>query len=198
MSHYFINDENLKSNEFTFDYDYFNNKLKFISDYGVFSKNRVDFGTHLLLNSFTSIPEGLCLDLGCGIGVIGLALAKQFKKCFIHMVDINKRALSLATKNAKLNNIDNCKIYESNLYDNINDTFDLIVSNPPIRAGKKIVHQIIDDGYSKLNNDGFIYIVIQKKQGAPSLIKKMEEVFGNVEIINKKNGYYVIVSKKET
>lgn len=198
MSHYFINDDNLHSNEFTFDYHYAQHHLIFTSDNGVFSKNRVDFGTNLLINSIPQIPNGLILDLGCGIGIIGLSLAKCNPQAFCHLVDINQRAINLAIKNSQINNIKNVKIYESDLYQNVEDTFDMIITNPPIRAGKKIVHRIIEEGYSYLNSGGLLYVVIQKKQGASSLLIKMEEIFRNASIINKKNGYYVIVSKKET
>lgn len=198
MSHYFINDEHLKSDEFKFQYYYNNLKLTFISDRGVFSKNRVDFGTNLLIKSIDNLENKQVLDLGCGIGVIGITLAVINSNANFHLVDINRRALLLAEKNSQLNNAKNIQIYESNLYEGINTNFDVIISNPPIRAGKKIVHQIIDEGYKRLRNDGSIYIVIQKKQGAPSLRQKMEEVFGNIEVINKKNGYYVFYSKKGT
>jgi len=198
MSHYFINDDHLKSEEFEF-YYYFNDfKFTFISDFGVFSKNKVDFGTNLLINSINIVDSKRVLDLGCGIGIIGITLAKANPKSSFHLVDVNLRALKLAKKNSEINKARNVEIYKSNLYEKIKGNFDLIISNPPIRAGKKVVHQIIEDGFNYLDNGGEICVVIQKKQGAPSMKQKMKDVFGNVAIISKKNGYYVLCSKKGT
>ena len=200
MSHYYTNDPNLGNKESEFSYTYFGKELKFKSNLGVFSKERVDFGTNVLINSIPDLSwANSLLDVGCGVGIIGLCLRSKYRQLNIELVDVNTRALKLAAENAKMNGLDEdgkVVIKESNLYENVSESFDLIVSNPPIRAGKDVVHGVVKGGYEHLNKGGKIYIVIQKKQGAPSMESKMNEVFGNVKTIEKKNGYYIFESKK--
>ena len=137
------------------------------------------------------------LDLGCGVGIIGILIAKGFKGTNVTLSDVNEKALEFANKNIDLNNVKNARTVVSNLFENIDETFDVIVSNPPIRAGKAIVHGVIKDGFNHLCKGGFVYVVIQKKQGAESLKKVMEETFGNVTVVNKENGYMIYKSIKE-
>lgn len=200
MSHYYTNDPNLGNKESEFSYTYFGKELKFKSDLGVFSKERVDFGTNVLINSIPDLSwANSLLDVGCGVGIIGLCMKSKYRQLNIELVDVNTRALKLAAENAKMNGLDEdgkVVIKESNLYENVSKSFDLIVSNPPIRAGKDIVHGVVIGGYEHLNKGGKIYIVIQKKQGAPSMESKMNEVFGNVRTIEKKNGYFIFESTK--
>lgn len=197
MGQYFNNDPNLVSNERKITYTFLGENISLISDNGVFSKNRVDFGTNVLLNSLEDLSNiTSVLDVGCGIGTIGIAIGKKYKHLNVDMIDVNERAISLTNKNINNNKISNAKVYLSNLYTNVNNKYDMIISNPPIRAGKKIVHGVVEEGYNYLNSKGFIYVVIQKKQGAESMKKKMEEVFNNVEVINKENGYYILKSVK--
>ena len=200
MSHYYTNDPNLGNKESEFSYTYFGKELKFKSDLGVFSKERVDFGTNVLINSIPDLSwANSLLDVGCGVGIIGLCLRSKYRQLNIELVDVNTRALKLAAENAKMNDLDEdgkVVIKESNLYENVSESFDLIVSNPPIRAGKDVVHGVVIGGYEHLNKGGKIYIVIQKKQGAPSMESKMNEVFGNVKTIEKKNGYFIFESTK--
>ncbi len=197
MGQYFNNDPNLVSNERKITYTFLGENISLISDNGVFSKNRVDFGTNVLLNSLEDLSNiTSVLDVGCGIGTIGIAIGKKYKHLHVDMIDVNERAISLTNKNINNNKISNAKVYLSNLYTNVNNKYDMIISNPPIRAGKKIVHGVVEEGYNYLNSNGFIYIVIQKKQGAESMKKKMEEVFNNVEVINKENGYYILKAVK--
>ncbi len=198
MSHYYINDPNVTSKERTFTYTYGSKTLTFTSDNGVFSKDRVDFGTHLLLQHMDfSISPTSILDVGCGIGIIGLSLASMFPKSQVDMIDINTRALALAKKNQEQNHLSNVHIYESNVYENVHQTYDLIITNPPIRAGKKVVHSIVIEGFHKLNNNGSLIMVIQKKQGALSMEELCKEVFNHVCVRFKKNGYFIFQSIKK-
>ena len=198
MSHYYTTDNNLTSNIREIEYTYRGNIIKYFVDNGVFSKDRVDFGTNVLLRNLPIFKDNSkVLDVGCGYGAIGLPIAKSNKTLFVEMIDVNLRAIELVKDNLKANKIFNVKVYESNLYENVNSMFDYIISNPPIRAGKKVVFGVVDQGYEHLNDGGEIYVVIQKKQGAPSLLKEMENVFGNAEIIAKESGYFIIKSKKE-
>ena len=166
----------------------------------MFSKNRVDVGSEVLMEAAdkADFPDGNILDVGCGYGPIGLYLASAFPNREIEMVDINERALDLAKENAKLNDTSNVKIYKSSIFEQVKETkYAAIISNPPIRAGKKVVHQILEESYDHLTTGGILQIVIQKKQGAPSAKKKMKEVFGNVERVALEKGYWVLESKKD-
>ena len=198
MSHYYTTDNNLSSNIKEVEYTYRGNKLKYLVDNGVFSKDRVDFGTNVLLQNLPIFKDNSkVLDVGCGYGAIGLPVAKSNKTILVEMVDVNLRAVELVKENIRINKAFNAMVYESNLYDNVKGEFDYIISNPPIRAGKKIVFGVVDDGFNHLVDGGEIYVVIQKKQGAPSLLKEMELVFGNAEIIAKESGYFIIKSIKK-
>ena len=172
--------------------------FQFVTDSGVFSRGTVDYGSRVLIEHFdaTELPEGKLLDVGGGYGPIGLALAYQTKRP-VEMIDVNNRAVELAQGNAKRNGIE-ADIHQSNIYETLNQkTYAAIISNPPIRAGKKVVHQILSEAAPLLKIGGSLTIVIQKKQGAPSAKSKMEDVFGNAEIIAKDRGYYIIRSVKE-
>lgn len=166
----------------------------FLTDSGVFSKKMVDYGSQVLLNTLDFEKGKTLLDLGCGYGPLGISLAKV-QGVKLTMVDINNRAIDLAKQNAQKNGVE-ADIFQSNIYEKVNGTFDYIISNPPIRAGKQVVHTIISESINYLKVDGNLTIVIQKKQGAPSAKAKMEEVFGNVEILKRDKGYYILRSEK--
>lgn len=166
----------------------------FLTDSGVFSKKMVDYGSQVLLNTLDFEKGKTLLDLGCGYGPLGISLAKV-QDVKPTMVDINNRAIDLAKQNAQKNGVE-ADIFQSNIYEKVNGTFDYIISNPPIRAGKQVVHTIISESINYLKVGGNLTIVIQKKQGAPSAKAKMEEVFGNVEILKRDKGYYILRSEK--
>lgn len=195
--HYYSREQKVESNPKYWDYILRNNKLKFKTDNGVFSKAEVDFGSKLLIEAF-ELPEvdGDLLDVGCGYGPIGLSLAKDCGRT-VHMVDVNERAINLTKENAHLNQITNVEIYESDRLTGLTKTgFAAILTNPPIRAGKKTVHDIFEQSFEHLIEGGELWIVIQKKQGAPSASEKLISLFGNVETVEKKKGYFILKSKK--
>ncbi|NEU32454.1 class I SAM-dependent methyltransferase [bacterium LRH843] len=172
--------------------------LEFYSDRGVFSKTEVDFGSRLLIESFAfSDMDGDILDVGCGYGPIGLSLAKEDESRTVHLIDVNERALLLTEKNAARNNIHNVIVYQSHCLDNVaKKDFAVILTNPPIRAGKKTVHTIFEQAEEHLISGGELWVVIQKKQGAPSTIEKLKTLFDAVDIVEKKKGYFIIKAKK--
>lgn len=187
MSHYFTNDE-VKSEEKQINVIINDTKLKFITDNGIFSKKGLDFGTRTLLENIENI-KGNILDFGCGYGPIGIYLKKTFD-VNVDMIDINKRALSLALKNAKINNAE-VNIFESNIYENISKKYDAIVTNPPVRVGKKILYDILFEAKKYLNENGKLWLVINKNQGAKSLVKDLGKVY-DVTIVTKNKGFYII------
>ena len=170
-------------------------KMTFLTDAGVFSKKMVDFGSQLLLKCL-DVEEGKkILDVGCGYGPLGLSLVKAYG-VQATLVDINNRALDLARQNAQKNQVE-ATIFQSNIYEQVEGKFNHVISNPPIRAGKQVVHEIIEKSIDYLLDGGDLTIVIQKKQGAPSAKNKMEDVFGNCEVVKKDKGYYILRSVKE-
>ncbi|MDN2452703.1 class I SAM-dependent methyltransferase [Lactobacillus sp. UCMA15818] len=180
-------------------FDILGNKIDFVTDNGVFSKTTVDYGSRALIDNLRieAMHEGRILDLGCGYGPIGLGIAKGNPKLVVDMVDVNELALSLAKKNAELNEIKNVNIWESDVYNKVECAdYNLIISNPPIRAGKKIVSQILVEAINHLSVGGRLVVVIQKKQGAPSAKKVMETVFDNCEVVARDKGYFILESIK--
>ncbi|MBS4206368.1 class I SAM-dependent methyltransferase [Lederbergia citrea] len=196
--HYYSRSPETASDPMYWNAELRNHQFRFKTDQGVFSKKEVDFGSRLLIDTF-ELPDkaGPILDVGCGYGPIGLSLAKDFPERHLHMVDVNQRAIALARENAGLNMIDNVDIYESDRFEEIKETnFAAVLTNPPIRAGKDIVHDILEKSFQHIIPGGDLWVVIQKKQGAPSAKAKMAEVFDRVEIIAKKKGYYILKASK--
>ncbi|WP_373471654.1 class I SAM-dependent methyltransferase [Carnobacterium alterfunditum] len=197
--HYFTDNPNTVSETAAWTYTLRGREFKFVTDAGVFSKKTVDFGSRLLIETldFSEMIPGDILDVGCGYGPMGLALAKEDSERKVEMVDINERALGLAKQNASNNRLSNVLIHTSDIYESVEGKeFAAIVSNPPIRAGKNVVHGVLTGAFDLLKNGGTLTIVIQKKQGAPSAKAKMEETFGNAQVIVKDKGYWIIQSFK--
>ena len=191
MGHYFTN-EQLPSDIKEITCVVLDNYFKFLTDNGVFSKDGLDFGSRLLLESIP-LEEvgGKILDMGCGYGVLGIVLCKTLL-VKVDMVDVNLRALHLSKRNAKLNGVLNLvNIFESDCYKNVSTKYSTIITNPPIRAGKKIVYDIVMNARDYLEDNGNLFLVIRKEQGAKSLIVDLEKVY-TVKVLEKKKGFFVI------
>lgn len=171
------------------------NNLKFYTGSGVFSIGKIDKGTQLLIEKCIIKPNWKVLDLGTGYGPIGISIAKAFPSTKILMTDINQRAIKLTKNNIKLNNITNTEIKKSNLYNNIKEKFNTILTNPPQTAGKEICFEIIEKAKDHLKNNGLLQLVARHNKGGKELEKKMKEIFGNVKEMAKKSGYRVYVSR---
>ena len=192
MSQYFDNAD-LKSNIEKYKTRIFDKEFCFNTDNGVFSKSKLDFGTRCLLENLPLEEiKGEILEVGCGYGVIPIILTRTVDKIdSFDAVDVNKRALHLAEMNKKENFAPKVNFFLSNCYKNINKKYDVIISNPPIRAGKNIVYEIVMNARNYLKEDGKLFIVINKDQGAKSLYKDLEKVY-KCELINKKKGFWII------
>ncbi|CAH0418709.1 class I SAM-dependent methyltransferase [Periweissella ghanensis] len=198
-NHYYTENPDIVHDEKTWSFNLLNNEIKFTTDNGVFSKQTVDYGTRVMLEAFREdhAPVGKILDLGTGYGPVGISLALAYPERHIDMVDVNNLALSLAQRNATNNRVaEQVNVFHSNVYEDVTEQYAAILTNPPVRAGKEIVQAMISEAVAHLVAGGTLTVVLQKKQGAPSAKKLMEEVFGNCEIIRKDKGYYILEAVK--
>lgn len=197
-NHYFHNNPNLDDEKSEIKFTLNGKHYRFLTSSGVFSKSHIDFGTKTLIDAI-SLKSGneKLLDLGCGYGVIGIVLKGIYPNLDVIQVDINIRAVELAKVNSELNQLSTKALVSDAFSELKNQTFDVIVLNPPIRSGKQNVFNLYKSAYEHLVPGGEFFIVIQKKQGALSHHKFLKELFSEVEIINRNKGYYIIKSKKD-
>jgi 16S rRNA (guanine1207-N2)-methyltransferase len=200
MEQYFTKNPTTEKEIYKFDWNIGKDRFYFYTSNSVFSKKGVDFGSMVLVETVVKENanfKGSILDLGCGYGPIGLMLAKLIENANVTMSDVNERALELAKMNAEENKVaKRVKTLNSSAFENINENFDMIVTNPPIRAGKDVIFSFYEGAYEHLNKGGHLYVVIQKKQGAPSTKEKLESLFGNCETAEKKSGYFIFRAEK--
>ena len=196
MSHYFENDKNLKSEIKELSYKYDSSFFAFYSDNGVFSKDAIDYGSKLLLESYLKNAKNniRVLDVGCGYGFLGIVIG-VITKSYVDMIDVNKRAVHLTEKNIKRYKDFKGKAFISDAYENIKEKYNVIITNPPIRVGKDKVLEILENAFDHMEDDGELYFVIRRDQGALSIKKRLEST-QKIEIINRDKGYFVFKSKK--
>lgn len=195
--HYYSNQPDAQHDRRTIEEQLKGSTYRFISDAGVFSKKGVDYGSKVLIEAMEFAPGAEVLDVGCGYGPMGLTAARMVKDGHVTMVDVNSRAVELAKENALLNGITNVSIMESDLFAAVKGkSFDVILTNPPIRAGKETVHAIFEQAYEHLREGGALWVVIQKKQGAPSAKEKLMKLFGDVQEVTKDKGYRIFKALK--
>lgn len=196
MEHYYSESPSSEHDIKCISFDFKGYALQFITDAGVFSKDKVDTGSGVLLKALPDKLSGRVLDMGCGYGAIGISIAKAHPDAEVVMVDINNRAVELAKQNIKLNGINNAIVYQNDGFDKVEGIFDTIISNPPIRAGKAVIYAMFEQSLCYLKSGGEFYTVIQKKQGAESAMNKLAEIYGNCEKVAKSGGYWVLRSAK--
>lgn len=197
-NHYYSQSPDVKHNRHTHEVQLRGFSLRFVTDAGVFSKSGVDYGSQVLINALELESNARVLDVGCGYGPIGLTAAKLAVNGHVTMIDINERAVELSKENAELNGISNVSVLQSDVYESVKDKlFTTIITNPPIRAGKSVVHRIFEEGYELLEQGGSMWVVIQKKQGAPSAEAKLQALFGDVEEVTKDKGYRIFRAVKD-
>ena len=196
MSHYYTDNSEMTSNTISFDYYFDNEKFIFTTDNGVFCKENVDYGSYLLIkNTFRQALGNRLLDLGCGWGPVGIIIKRFNPDIEVTAVDVNSRAVELTNLNA----VQNKTLIKACLCTDIltlNLLFDSIILNPPIRAGKVVIYNLYDKAYHTLRENGSLYIVIQKKQGASSSVNKLSELFKTVTVLDREGGYWVIQAIK--
>ena len=174
----------------------------FSTDAEVFSKKFLDFGSRVLLEtaiadlSEKNRKKGRLLDLGCGYGPVGIIMKRVFPSMDVTMVDINLRALDLARENAEANSVKCVDVHQSDGCASVEGLYDVVLTNPPVRAGKQTVFSFYDGAWEHLAEGGLLYVVLQKKQGAPSSEKYLLEKFGNCEVIAKESGYWIMRAAK--
>ena len=194
MEHYFTNNADLKSEFRTIIYKHGDETLEFTSDLGVFSKDKVDYGSNLLIDTYYKYgrEDVELLDVGCGYGIIGISLSK-YMGTHSTLVDVNKRAVHLSEMNIKKLGVD-AKTLESNIYSNVTDKYDVIITNPPIRTGKQTVMEFLLGAKEHLKENGELWFVIRKDQGAKSIMKNLENVY-EMQVLEKSKGFYIILAK---
>jgi 16S rRNA (guanine1207-N2)-methyltransferase len=191
MSHYFTDDSPLKQEIKRLSYRFGDTEFIFMTDTGMFSKDRVDPASDVLIRTAPPL-KGTLLDMGCGYGCIGIALAKTYSLA-LTMCDINSRAAQYAETNSKLNGV-RATVLVSDCFEGVTGRFDTIAVNPPIHAGKGVTYRMYEDAPAHLNPGGRLYVVTMKQHGAQSTRDKLEAVFGNCEAIYRKKGCYVFES----
>jgi 16S rRNA (guanine1207-N2)-methyltransferase len=192
-NHYFTDTSDLADDEKSFTLRIGGAELTFLSNAGMFSHGEPDPNSLMLIREIKSKTDSKLLDLGCGYGLIGVTLGKLCNIA-VTMSDVNSNALSYAEKNAKINGI-NARIFKSDGYCQIKDSFDIVTLNPPIHAGKEVCYRLYEKTAEHLNKGGSFYIVIMDKHGKNSHIKKLREIFPNVDVIKRQNGINIIKCK---
>jgi 16S RNA G1207 methylase RsmC len=194
--HYYTRNPASESRPVECEYTYRGIPLVFRTDAGVFSRGEVDAGTDLLLKSLPEEISGDILDLGCGWGVIGTCVARRWPETRVTMADVNLRALELSRENAKRNRAE-VRCLESDGMEAVKgERFDMVITNPPIRAGKQVIYRMFADAAKSLKPGGALYLVIRKQQGAESCIRYLQTLYGRVEKLDKTGGFWVIRAEK--
>lgn len=197
MSHYFTNEPLKKVQEYDVKFVFENQSFTLKSATGIFSSTRLDGGTHVLINTLLGeMLTGDILDLGCGYGPIGITLATLRPKIHITMSDVNETAIRLAQRNIDQYRRSNASVIHSDGFEKLNRTFDVIILNPPIRAGKKVIYNLYEQSYLHLKETGTFYIVIRKDLGALSSEKELRNKFKTVERLARHHGYHVYRAMK--
>lgn len=198
MGHYFENDPTMdhKITHLVLSLD--GTTINLISDKGVFSNKAIDEGSIVLLKAIVKTEvNGRILDVGAGYGTLGLFLAKHYPQTNVTMFDVNERAVRLVTTNIATNNITNALVYVANNYQALHPNyFDLIVINPPIRAGKDVYYPLLSGARDYLTDGGKLMFVIRKSHGAKSAEKYVKAYYSHVELVDRDKGFYVYSATK--
>jgi 16S rRNA G1207 methylase RsmC len=172
--------------------------FEFLTASSVFSKTKVDLGTHLLIESMVLPEAGCALDIGCGYGVVGIVAATLHPKLKVMMTDINMRAVRLARKNVEANKAFNAEVRYGHLYEPVEGLlFNAILSNPPVSAGMETVRAIVKQAPAVMADNATLQMVIRSKIGAKALPELFCETFGNCQVIARGSGFRVMMGKRK-
>lgn len=190
MEHYFTNNQSTKSEIREIKFSFKDKDFIFFSDHGVFSKNKLDTGSLSLVESYLKENKESkeILDLGCGYGTIGIIISKMTGS-FVDCTDVNKRSIHLTEMNTKKNKV-NVMAFFSDAYENVTKKYDVIITNPPVRAGKEKILEFLMEAKNHLKEDGELWFVMRKDQGSKSVAKKLESLY-KIENISKNKGFYI-------
>ena len=190
--HYFSRNPASESRPVDCDFVYRGISLRFRTDAGVFSRGEADPGTRLLLEALPEHMEGDILDLGCGWGIIGISVARKWPETRVVLADVNERALSLSRENAEINHAGVTCVESDGMAAFADRLFDAVITNPPIRAGKQVIYRMFADAARSLRENGALYLVIRKQQGAESCIRYLQTLYGDVTKLDRSGGYWVL------
>lgn len=195
MTHYFTNTENLAHDRKTIDLRFLGISYRFITDKGVFSRHEADEGSLYLLEALLpDVHEGRVLDMGCGYGLIACILKHQRPACEVVGVDVNTRAIECAQANAQALGLD-IEFSVFDLTQPLRQSYDVMITNPPIRAGKAMVYRFFDQAQTYLSPGGRLFLVIRRQQGAASAFKALQTRFEEVRRLQLKKGFEVILAR---
>ncbi len=192
MTHYFDSDVDVKSEIAEFTYHLGDENFIFKTDHGVFSRGAMDYASYLLISGVLKFDLGKeILDYGCGWGPVGIILKRLHPEYDLTLVDINRRAVDLAKINSKVNRTP-VEVYQSEDISSLNKTFDTVILNPPIRAGKTAIYGMYQKAHDNLRIGGSLYVVVKIKHGARSHFERLKELFKTCTVFKKEDGHYLI------
>lgn len=189
--HYYTSAPSTEHDEHSVIFEVLGRQLRCTTDAGVFSRDGLDMGTRILLEALPEL-SGRILDLGCGWGPVGVALGKTYPQAELLLTDVNERAAQLARRNLRDNGVTNAQVVTGDGFASVSGTFDAIVLNPPIRAGKAVIYAMFEAAQAYLRQGGALYIVIRKQQGAESAEKYLKTIYPSVDRIAREKGYWVL------
>ncbi|MCW4048947.1 MAG: methyltransferase [Candidatus Bathyarchaeota archaeon] len=197
-NHYFSPDPSSKLEKGLIESVLRGRKYRFVTASGVFSAKRIDTGTRILVEAMELPEEGAMLDMGCGIGVIGIVAAVENPSLFVTMTDVNSRATQLAGENVERMKLTNVEVLTGDIYEPVGERkFNVIVSNPPISAGmRKVVEPIVRGAAEHLEAGGSLQMVVQSNKGGRTLMRYLEEYLSDAHVLKRQGGYRVLAARK--
>lgn len=172
-------------------------QFRFRTDAGIFSPGRIDKGTQLLIETMDLPPSGLFLDWGCGYGPIGIVAATLSPRAFVMLAEVNERAVQCARENLRANHVDNAWVCAGDFFEIVPDyTYDVILTNPPVRMGNEVVFRLIRESALSLRPGGSFWLVGRKQQGIATIARRIGEHFADVETVAVKSGYRVLRARE--